>query len=63
MKHYNEAPKAPRWISTAAGKWAWDMLGDWRSSAAQALLVQERRRLLDSAEQLRAAADAERAAG
>ncbi len=63
MKQYNEAPKAPRWISTAAGKWAWDMLGEWRSSAAQAMLVQDRRRLLDTAEQLRAAAEAERVAG
>lgn len=55
MKLHNEAPKAPRWISTEAGQWAWIEHGEWRSTAANAMLVQERRRLLDKAEQLREA--------
>lgn len=57
MKRYNDAPKAPRWISTAAGQWAWHAHGEWRTTAAAALRVQERRELLDRAEQLRKAAD------
>ena len=55
MKLHNDAPKAPRWISTEAGQWAWLERGDWRVTAANAMLVQERRRLLDQAEQLHAA--------
>ena len=58
MNHYNEAPKAPPWISTAAGQWAWVELLDWRRTAADALSVHERRELLEQAEQLRQAAEA-----
>jgi len=58
MKLYNDAPKAPRWISTTAGQWAWAELGDWRETAANALSVQDRRQLLDKAEQLHQAAEA-----
>lgn len=52
MKLYNDAPKAPRWISTAAGQWAWVEVRDWRKTAADALSVQDRRALLDKAEEL-----------
>lgn len=47
-----DAPKAPRWISTEAGKWAWVMDEEWRRSAAEAMSVTERRRLLDKAEEM-----------
>lgn len=57
MELYNEAPKAPRWISTAAGQWAWVERGDWRETAANALSVHDRRELLDQAEQLHQAAE------
>ena len=57
MELYDDAPKAPRWISTAAGQWAWVELGDWRKSAAKALRVDDRRQLLDQAEQLHEAAE------
>jgi hypothetical protein len=46
-------PKAPRWISTEAGLWAWQAHGEWRASAANALSVRERDLLLQQAEQLR----------
>lgn len=49
----NTAPKAPRWISTEAGLWAWNMNEEWRGSADQALSVADRRRLLDQAERMR----------
>jgi hypothetical protein len=48
-----DLPKAPRWISTAAGLWAWQAHGPWRATAANALSVYERRQLLQEAEQLR----------
>lgn len=57
MHQHNDAPKAPRWISTEAGQWAWIEHGDWRSTAANAMLVQERRQLLAQAEQLHAACE------
>ena len=50
-------PKAPRWISTEAGIWAWQAHGAWRANAANALSVRERDRLLQEAEQLRGAAN------
>lgn len=51
-----DLPKAPRWISTEAGLWAWQAHGAWRANAANALSVRERHRLLQEAEQLRGAA-------
>ena len=48
-----EPPKAPRWINTEAGLLAWREHTNWRSSAINALSVQERTRLLDEAERLR----------
>jgi hypothetical protein len=54
-------PKAPRWISTESGLWAWNMNEEWRGWADQALSVTERRRLLDQAERMRNE-EAERAA-
>jgi hypothetical protein len=47
-----ELPKAPRWISTEAGLWAWQAHGGWRATAANALSVHERHQLLQEAEQL-----------
>ncbi|HEX9373507.1 MAG TPA: hypothetical protein VF897_21010 [Roseiflexaceae bacterium] len=47
-----EIPKAPRWISTEAGEWAWREHDAWRGRAARALSVQERGRLLREAEHL-----------
>ena len=62
MKRINEAPKAPRWISTEAGQWAWIEYGEWRDTAANAMLVRERQELLAKAEQLREAFESARAA-
>jgi hypothetical protein len=45
-------PKAPRWINTQAGQWAWHEYSAWREQAAHALSVQERTRLLNEAEEL-----------
>ncbi|HNP86142.1 MAG: hypothetical protein JST60_23100 [Chloroflexi bacterium SZAS-1] len=55
MRFQNDTPKAPRWISTEAGLWAWAQHGGWRTIAANAMLVEERQQLLHQAEQLRAA--------
>lgn len=44
--------KAPRWIATEAGQWAYEANEEWRRVADQAFAVSERRRLLDEAEQL-----------
>lgn len=52
MQSLHNTPKAPRWISTEAGQWAWLEDIDWRVVAAHALSVQERRDLLDTAERL-----------
>lgn len=49
----SEPPKAPRWISTEAGQWAWREDIAWRSIALNALSVQERRDLLNEAEMRR----------
>ena len=48
-----DAPKAPRWITTEAGHWAWAFDVEWRKYAEQALGVAERRELLDQAEVMR----------
>jgi hypothetical protein len=48
-----DTPKAPRWISTEAGQWAWQVDLEWRGYADRALHVAERRRLLDQAERMR----------
>ncbi len=45
-------PKAPRWINTQAGQWAWHEYSAWREQAAHALSVQERIQLLSEAEEL-----------
>jgi len=47
-----DLPKAPRWISTEAGLWAWQAHGAWRATATNALSVRERYQLLQEAEQL-----------
>lgn len=44
--------KAPRWISTEAGQWAYEASEEWRRVADLAFVVSERRRLLDEAELL-----------
>lgn len=49
---YQDIPKEPRWISTEAGKWAWQAHHDWRLIASSALSVQDRMRLLAEAEKL-----------
>ncbi|NTW02727.1 MAG: hypothetical protein HGA19_15850 [Oscillochloris sp.] len=48
----HDTPKAPRWISTEAGKWAWVVNEEWRVSANKAMSVSERRHLLDKAEDM-----------
>ena len=53
MSRVTEQPKAPRWISTEAGLWAWQAYDNWRNTAANALSVQDRQRLLHEAKQLR----------
>lgn len=44
-------PKAPRWITTDEGRWAWHELAEWRERASLALSVSERAHLLAEAEQ------------
>lgn len=44
--------KAPRWITTEAGQWAYEADGEWRRHADRAFSVAERRRLLDEAERM-----------
>ncbi|NTU79431.1 MAG: hypothetical protein HGA45_08520 [Chloroflexales bacterium] len=44
--------KAPRWVSTEAGQWAYEVREEWRHVANQTFDVTERRRLLDEAEKL-----------
>jgi hypothetical protein len=51
-----DLPKPPRWISTEAGLWAWQALGTWRATAANALSMSDRDRLLQEAEQLHGSA-------
>jgi hypothetical protein len=50
--------KAPRWISTEAGQWAYEANEDWRRVADLAFAITERRRLLDEAEELLKQAEA-----
>jgi hypothetical protein len=58
MKDYNaNAPKAPRWIRTEAGQWAWREQLPWRGDAAKALSVDDRLRLLQEAERLQKTQD------
>ena len=45
--------KAPRWVCTEAGQWAYESREAWRLTANQTFGVTERRQLLDQAEQLR----------
>jgi hypothetical protein len=45
--------KAPRWIHTEAGQWAYESNDEWRRVANQTFDVSDRRRLLDEAEALR----------
>lgn len=44
--------KAPRWITTEAGQWAYLSNDEWRRTANNAFGVSERRKLLDDAERL-----------
>ncbi|NCC33984.1 MAG: hypothetical protein EOM24_18520 [Chloroflexia bacterium] len=48
LRHY----KAPRWISTPAGQWAYEVNSEWRKQADATFAVSERRRLLEEAEKL-----------
>ncbi len=52
MMKYTMTPKAPRWISTESGNWAWDRLMAWRGKANTAMSVTDRAQLLAEAEQL-----------
>jgi hypothetical protein len=49
--------KAPRWIATEAGQWAYEANEEWRRVADETFAITDRRRLLDEAEQLRQRAD------
>ncbi|MGQ9482180.1 hypothetical protein [Chloroflexus sp.] len=51
--NHHTTPKAPRWITTEAGQWAWATNEEWRRFADRALSVSERQRLLAEAELLR----------
>ncbi|PDW01767.1 hypothetical protein [Candidatus Viridilinea mediisalina] len=42
--------KAPRWIHTEAGQWAYESNEEWRRTANQTFGVEERRLLLNKAE-------------
>lgn len=44
--------KAPRWVSTEAGQWAYESSEEWRRVADKAFAITERQRLLAEAEQL-----------
>lgn len=45
--------KAPRWITTEAGQWAYLSDDQWRQTANNAFGVDERRKLLAEAERMR----------
>ncbi len=45
--------KAPRWISTEAGQWAYEVNEEWREIANHTFGVIERQRLLADAERMR----------
>jgi len=51
--NYYTTPKAPRWIKTEAGQWAWLTNEEWRQLANRALSVSERQQLLAEAERMR----------
>lgn len=53
MTNEKNIAKAPRWVATEAGQWAWIELDAWRSTAANTFAVAERQALLHEAEQLR----------
>lgn len=53
--------KAPRWVSTEAGQWAYEAREDWRLVADKTFAISERRRLLDEAEQLHEQAEFQKA--
>ena len=53
MTNLTADTKIPRWINTEAGQWAWRADDNWRRTAASALLVQDRRELLNDAERKR----------
>lgn len=53
-----KAPKAPRWITTEAGQWAWLANEEWRRFANAAMNVADRRKLLDEAERMRETTEA-----
>lgn len=46
--------KAPRWVTTEAGQWAYLSNDEWRRTANNAFGVSERKKLLEQAEGLRA---------
>lgn len=46
-------PKAPRWITTEAGQYAWFIDEEWRRLANEAMSVSDRRKLLEQAERIR----------
>jgi hypothetical protein len=52
MGKHLEVPKAPRWINSEAGIWAWNEVVQWRKKAAVAFSVADRSRLLDEAVKL-----------
>lgn len=52
MIQMHHIPKAPRWIVTEAGQWAWSENSDWRKVASNALSVEQRKDLLSQAESL-----------
>lgn len=55
----HKAPKAPRWITTEAGQWAWIANEEWRRFADRAMNVDERRNLLAEAERMRQIAESQ----
>jgi hypothetical protein len=50
MGKHLEVPKAPRWINSEAGLWAWNEVVQWRKKASMA----DRHRLLEEALKLHA---------
>ncbi|NCC37392.1 MAG: hypothetical protein EOM24_36075 [Chloroflexia bacterium] len=54
LRHY----KAPRWISTPAGQWAYEVNAEWRKQADGTFAVSERRLLLEEAEKMQKVATA-----
>lgn len=46
--------KAPRWVTTEAGQWAYLSNDEWRRTANNTFGVTERKKLLEQAERLQA---------